>query len=89
MNGYDMTCYQGIAVGNVGFVMWDSVFIFFLTPICKSLVFRVRRMHPCVLSDVQFEVDLPEDNEIQVHVYAPLHTLDSSVSTKHFTGFGT
>lgn len=41
-----------------------SYFLF----LSQSLLFRVRQMHPCIISNVSFEVNLPEDDEIQVHV---------------------
>ena len=32
----------------------------------QALAFKVRGLHPCLLSDVRFDVDLPDDDEVQV-----------------------
>ena len=32
----------------------------------QSLLFRVRKLHPCIISNISFDIDLPEDDEIQV-----------------------
>ena len=29
----------------------------------QALAFKVRRLHPCLLSDVRFDVDLPDDDD--------------------------
>ena len=47
-----------------------SIYIIFsflsLSIISQGLCFKVRDYHPCLLSDVQFDIDLPEEDEIQV-----------------------
>ena len=35
----------------------------------QALAFKVRKLHPCLLSDVRFGVDLPDDDEVQVRSY--------------------
>ena len=35
----------------------------------QSLGFKVRSHLPCVLSEVRFDVDLPEEDEVQVNSY--------------------
>ena len=35
----------------------------------QALAFKVRRLHPCLLNDVRFDVDLPDDDEVQVRSY--------------------
>ena len=49
---------------KTGQIFSDSVL--FLPCFLQALVFKVRSYHPCVLSNVRFDVDLPEEEEIQV-----------------------
>ena len=32
----------------------------------QTLIFKIRFMHPCLLSNVRYDVNLPDDDEIQV-----------------------
>jgi len=40
-----------------------EIFIF------KSIYFKLRKTRPCVITNLQFNVDLPEDDEIQITVF--------------------
>ncbi len=33
----------------------------------QSLAFRVRQLRPCALTNLTYDIDLPEDNELQVN----------------------
>ena len=55
---YLVDCYRLVCA-----ILHLHIFSFSLS---QSLLFRVRQMHPCIISNVSFEVDLPEDDEIQV-----------------------
>jgi hypothetical protein len=46
----------------------DTKFSNFLDNMIQALVFKVRNHSPCVLSDMKFDVDLPEEDEVQVSV---------------------
>jgi hypothetical protein len=34
----------------------------------QSIYFKLRKSRPCVITNLQFSVDLPEDDEIQISV---------------------
>jgi len=37
--------------------------------IMRSIYFKLRKAQPCVITNLQFSVDLPEDDEIQINVF--------------------
>jgi hypothetical protein len=48
----------------------DRQFSELLLLLIQTLCFKVRTLRPCTLTDLQFDIDLPEDDEIQVSVTA-------------------
>lgn len=54
--------------------------------IMQGLVFKVRGLHPCLLTNVKFHLDLPENDELQVAVTAMATHQCPSPQAQHLKG---
>ncbi len=81
---FEMILRVRVSLSSVHWLITRSL----MAPLFQSICFKLRKMRPCVICNVQFTVDLPEEDEIQITVLGELFWLKLSKKPSLTLKFG-